>query len=116
MRRLICLFMLMLLPLHGFAVQTGAMQEHAYSIAHELDHANGVSHHHDADGTIHYDQSDESVQHASEHPASSQVAALPSMLPTHPFMAFRSIAGSSPVLSIPDGIVTLPIRPPRTID
>lgn len=115
MRRLVCLLMLMLLPLHGFAAQTGALHEHAYNIAHELDHANGVSHHHAPDGTIYYDQSDESVQHASELPAFSQVAALPSMLPTHPVMAFRSIVSSPPVLLIPDGIVTLPIRPPRTV-
>lgn len=115
MRRLICLFMLMLLPLHGFAVQSGALHTHAYDIAHAFSHENGVSHHHAVDGTIHYDQSDESVKHASEHPACSQIAALPSMLPTHPVMAFRSIAVSSHVLSIPDGIVTLPIRPPRTV-
>lgn len=116
MRRLICLFLLMLLPLHGFAVQSGVLHERTYSITHVLDHANGVSHHHQADGTVHYDHSDESVQHASEHPASSQVAAPPFMLPMHPVMAFRSIAGSFTLLSIPDGIMTLPIRPPRTVD
>lgn len=45
----------------------------AVSLAHELEHAEGVHHHHhEEDGSIHYDESNESLDHAHEHPSPSQ--------------------------------------------
>jgi hypothetical protein len=113
MRRLIAIFLLMLLPLHSFAMQGGALNlENAYNIDHELEHLERVSHHHDDDGSVHYDQSDESVQHISEHSACQHACALPST-GVQPFMVM--LMATVPVESasdIPDLFLERPQRPP----
>lgn len=112
MRRFICILLLMLLPLHGFAMQSGELGQHAYDFAHEIEHATDVSHHHEADGTTHYDQSDESVQHALDNTTFTQAVALPSLALPQPAAPPSSLGESRLSLLIPDGIRTLPIRPP----
>lgn len=73
MRRLLCLFLLICLPLHSFAMQLGGVHALIGSgLVHEVVHDQGIEHHHDQDGSIHYDQSDESEQHVQEHCGAAQ--------------------------------------------
>lgn len=79
-RRFVCLFLLVLLPLHGFAMQGGWISsgKAAFSIAHEMDHLTGTSHHHDDEhGGIHYDDSQASAEHLSDHSSAHGCAAIP---------------------------------------
>lgn len=46
------------------------------TILHAIEHDEHVSHHHDGDGAIHYDNSDASAEHSGDHPGSPQPAAL----------------------------------------
>jgi hypothetical protein len=97
-RRLFLLLLICLLPLHSFAMQFGTMTSaQAASIAHDLDHAGGVQHHHADDGTVHYDDSDESAKHVSDHSPAHQPPGLP--LPAMPAM----LTGPS---SLPFGDIT----------
>jgi hypothetical protein len=116
-RRFLCIFLLMLLPLQSFAVQGGWFAPGgAYDIAHELEHLEGTSHHHDDDGSIHYDDSGESDKHFAEHSASSQyTAALPSL--SDPFLALDiiSLVHSESSQYIPDPVPERPQRPPQTL-
>ncbi|KRB92357.1 hypothetical protein ASE26_05070 [Duganella sp. Root198D2] len=101
------------LPLQGFArhwsedIQTGDR-----SFAHGVLHDEHVSHHHEADGSIHFDASDESVQHVQDHSCSPQptglllpaVAAAPDQL--------VEIVSARVIAYIPDPMLELPHRPP----
>ena len=80
-------------------MQFGAMTSaQAANIAHELDHAGGVQHHHhENDGSVHYDDSDESAKHVSDHSAAHQPPGLP--LPAMPAMSAAST-------SLPFGDIT----------
>jgi hypothetical protein len=114
-RRFLCIFLMLLLPLHSFAVQDGAFAlEKAFDIAHELDHLEGVSHHHDEHGT-HYDDSGESAKHFAEHSASQPCVALPSIavpIPANePLVAARGDLGNY----IPNPIPERPQRPPQSL-
>ncbi|MES2830554.1 MAG: hypothetical protein V4695_01010 [Pseudomonadota bacterium] len=80
MRRLVCLLLLFLMPLHGFAMQVGWSSpiDH-YNIGHEIEHLQEKSHHHDLDtGASHYDDSSESATHIADHSTSANVSAIPS--------------------------------------
>lgn len=114
MRRLLCYLLICFLPLHSFAMQVGTMTPgQLASIAHELDHANGVQHHHHADdGTVHYDNSDESAKHVSDHSAAHQPPGLPV-----PIMPAMFVAPSLPDFCditqfVPDPAPDGPLRPP----
>jgi len=89
--------------------------EEMFDIAHELDHAEGASHHHDGHGAPHYDDSGESAQHFAEHSASSACIALPSdaisILPPERFKVARSDFGTY----LPDHIPERPQRPPQSL-
>jgi hypothetical protein len=90
--------MLLLLPLHSFAMQGGWLSAgNAFDVAHEIEHAMGVSHHHhdDGRGSIHYDDSGESAAHFAEHASAHQCAAL---LPA----AIPQLAIASITIKIPD--------------
>ena len=114
MRRLLCIFLLMLLPLHSFAVQGGWLSHaEAVDMAHELEHAAGKSHHHEDDGAVHYDESVESAQHFIEHSAAQQTATLPTFaIPPIPAMLPLSVVISGPEPYIPDRVPERPQRPP----
>jgi hypothetical protein len=79
-RRLFCIFLMILLPMHSFAMQGGWYSSaSAFDISHELDHLVGAAHHHDDDhGSVHYDNSGDSSRHSAEHSAGHSCAALPS--------------------------------------
>jgi hypothetical protein len=68
LRRIVRLLLLLCLPLYGFAMP-GSLPPvaGAAALAHQLEHNQGVHHHHEADGSIHYDESDQSLDHAQEH-------------------------------------------------
>lgn len=113
MKRLLYIFLLLLLPLQSFALQGDRfVNGNAYDISHEVEHREGVNHHHEHDGSIHYDQSEESSQHFSEHSASQPVGAL---LP----IEIQPLASSTVMISLkeqwqylPDPIPERPQRPP----
>lgn len=113
MRRLICILLLMCLPLHSFATQGGALLLGSNaSIAHELEHDEGLHHHHD-DGSVHYDDSDESHDHIQDHSASSpQPAGLSVLsLPTAPPQLISSLKIDFSHF-IPEPFLDGPLRPP----
>ncbi|MDQ9169569.1 hypothetical protein Q8A64_04000 [Oxalobacteraceae bacterium R-40] len=112
MRRLLTIFLLLLLPLHSFAMQGGWLTAgHDHTIAHELKHLQGSSHHHHGD-TIHYDESDESEQHFSEHAACQLAFTLPSTGVQPLTLTPVVIAKLETWQYIPDPIPERPQRPP----
>lgn len=116
MRRLVCIFLLLLLPLHSFAVQGGWLSAgHAYDLSHELEHLEGTSHHHDDDGSVHYDDSGESAKHFSEHSASQPTPALPSAPTPQLTLTLFSVAQSDLLRYIPEPDLERPQRPPSTL-
>ena len=118
MRRLFCLFLLILLPLHSFAMQGGwySSGKAAFSIAHEIDHLAGTSHHHDDEhGGIHYDDSQTSADHLSDHSTAHGCAAIP---PSGvPLLAARAIRTTEmqPQHYLPDPYPQRLQRPPSTL-
>ena len=115
MRRLICILLLLCLPLQSFAVQGGALLFGSLAgqgIAHELEHAVELEHHHDDDGSVHYDDSEESVQHIQDYPSSTQVAHL--AVPFQPIAPERLACAVDDVAPcfIPDPVPDNPLRPP----
>lgn len=111
MRRLFCLLLLICLPLQSFAAQIGGVRLAGSGTAHQLDHANHVYHHHHHDGKVHYDESDQSVQHSHEPSATVQhflpkAAAL--FIPLTVSLAERG----DPVSCIPHPYLDDPQRPP----
>ncbi len=116
MRRFICIFLLLLLPLHSFAMQGGwSSLGNAFDIAHEAEHLEGTSHHHGDDGVIHYDDSGESAQHHAEHSAAGQVLALPSVVTQQVAIMMRTISRGELRQYIPDRVPEQPQRPPQSL-
>ena len=75
MRRLICLCLLLCVPLYGFAMQWGPLLVGTgTTLAHEVAHDQRLQHHLDADGSVHFDNSDASAQHLADHPTSPHPA------------------------------------------
>jgi hypothetical protein len=115
-RRIVYIFLLMLLPLHSFAVQGGWLSAgQAYDLAHEAEHLEGMSHHHGDDGSVHYDDSGESAKHFSEHSASQPAFGLPAR--SLPPLTFESVTATPTRLAqyIPDPIPERPQRPPSAL-
>jgi hypothetical protein len=115
LRRLICLFMLVILPLQGFAMQSSGMGAQMMNFAHEMEHALDVSHHHGDDGKVYYDQSDESDQHALDTSTFSYSVAILSTGSDWSATAPRLIEPLPIAFCVPDGIATVPIRPPSAL-
>lgn len=117
MRRLFCILLMLCLPLQGLAMQWGdAWQSDAAPVAqevmHEVMHDAHVSHHHDDDGTLHIDESDESAEHIQDHSAPPQPAALlTTVLPAAPPALVCSVPSTVPTF-IPDPMLECPHRPP----
>ena len=114
MRRIIYILLLLCLPVYGFAMQGGL--PHAYglgSLAHEVEHDEGIQHHHEDDGSIHYDESDESFDHAQDHSSSQQPAGA--SLPT-PAVVPEQLVSSLTVFmarAAPEPFLDGPRKPPR---
>lgn len=117
MRRFLCIFLMLLLPLHGFATQVGwHASENAFDIAHEADHLAGASHHHDDEhASVHYDDSGASDKHFAEHAASHQCAALPSTAVPPAAMAPTTFAVADPGHFLPSPFPERLQRPPRSL-
>lgn len=117
MHRLFCILLLTLLPLHSFAVQGGWLSaQGGFDIAHEMAHQQGESHHHEDDGSIHYDDSGESDRHLAECSAScQQTAALSSFALPHARLALFSVLHAELWQYIPDPIPERPQRPPQSL-
>lgn len=82
---------------------------------HALEHLHDVSHYHDADGTVHYGDSEKASQHAAETAGFAQLAAI---LPSHASGAAATSSSIGPpfgLVLISDGITSVPIRPPSSI-
>ena len=114
MRQLLCLLLMICLPLQGFAMQWGAAfhSVEAGSLAHEVLHDEHVSHHHDEDGSVHFDASEESSSHVQDHSCTLQLAAL--FTPDQACAPRRlvetiTIPSATP---ISDPMLELPHRPP----
>lgn len=116
-RRFLCIFLLMLLPLQGVASQSGWLAPGgAFDIAHEIEHLNGTSHHHGDDGTIHYDESGESAKHFADHCAGAQqTAAIPSLEPLHVALSLLGLVHHNWRRYIPDPVLEQPQRPPQAL-
>lgn len=105
--------MLFCLPLYGFAMQgsvptaTGVV-----SLVHTLDHDEGVSHHHEADGSVHYDQSDASTEHTQEHSCAAQPAGCGLPRSTLFFGKATAQLGSYVPVVVPEPVLEGPHRPP----
>lgn len=108
-----CLLLILLLPLQSLAMQVTSVRLFDLGrVAHEVEHSVGIEHHHHDAGTIHYDDSEESVQHGLEHSPVSQVvflSSLPVML--IPGDQVREHALESTTF-IPDPVPDNPTRPP----
>lgn len=114
MRRLICIFLLLLLPLHSFAMQgEWPPSGNVFDLAHEVDHLEGTSHHHMADGSVHYDDSGESAQHHAEHSASCHPIALPSLVALQVALTSRTVSRTEFREYIPERMPEQPHRPPQ---
>ncbi|GIZ53294.1 hypothetical protein [Noviherbaspirillum aridicola] len=120
MRKLLCLFLLVLLPMHAFAMQGGWYWsgKAAYSIAHEIDHLIGAAHHHDdhhGSGAVHYDDSEASAEHLSDHAAAHGCAAIPPSVT--PLIAARATRTTEiqPQHYIPDPFPQRLQRPPASL-
>ncbi len=114
MRRLVYLLLLFCLPLYGFALQGG--QPHAYgaeSFTHEVEHEQGLQHHHEDDGSIHYDESDKSLAHAQDHSSSAQPFGF--HVPSLTAPAERQVSVLAPFIvhAPPDPFLDGPRKPPR---
>jgi hypothetical protein len=105
----------MLIPLHSFATQGGLLSTGGFDIAHELEHLDGTSHHHNDDGSIHYDESGESDQHLAEHSASSPAATLPSLSSLQITPDLLTVIRSEFGQYIPDPVPERPQRPPQVL-
>lgn len=113
MRRLICILLLMCLPLQSFAMHGASLLlGGGASMSHVVDHDQQIQHHHDVDGSTHYDTSDASAQHIQDHSCSPQPAYLPApKLPIVPDQLV-SVAKLEFARFIPEPFLDGPHRPP----
>jgi len=116
LRRIVYILLLLCLPMYGFAMQ-GSLPPvaDAVSLIHELEHDEGIHHHHhEDDGSIHYDESDASLDHAHEHSSPSQPVGfgLPHLVlpPEQPV----SELGPYVAQAVPEPFLDGPHRPPAS--
>lgn len=115
MRRILYILLLLCLPLHGFAMQGGLPHADATSsLMHGLEHAEGVyHHHHQGEGSVHYDQSDESVEHVQDHSCSPHPAGF--SLPALIVPPEQQVSKLAPFVAdaVPEPFLDGPRKPPR---
>lgn len=88
-----------------------AIGENGSTVAHEFLHDEHVSHHHEDDGSIHFDNSEESTQHIQDHCSSLPGGLFVPCLATAP-LRLVTTATIHLVAYIPDPMLELPHRPP----
>lgn len=114
MRRLLCIFLLMCLPLQSFAALGVALFAGAdANLAHQVAHDEQLQHHHhDDSGSVHFDDSDESAKHIQDHPTSSQPVFLAAVtMPVAPEQV-SSLEQGEFARFIPEPFLDGPLRPP----
>lgn len=114
MRRFFYLLLLLCLPLYGFAMQGSLPQAYGgQPLAHELVHEEGVHHHHhEEDGSVHYDESDESFAHLHEHSCAQPISfGLRSL--TVPPERQVSVPALFTASAVPEPFLDGPRKPPR---
>lgn len=112
-RRIVHILLLFCLPLYGFAMQ-GSLPPVAGAapLAHALAHDEGIHHHHEEDGSVHYDESDASLDHAQEHSSSCQPAGCGFPRLTIAPERAASATGAYLVQAVPEPFLDGPHRPP----
>ncbi|MGZ8293730.1 MAG: hypothetical protein ACXWVG_11855 [Telluria sp.] len=113
MRRLICILLLLCLPLQSFAMHGGALAFGSDAdLVHDAAHDDRIEHHHDTDGSIHFDDSDESAQHVQDHSHSPHaVDIILAKLPAAPEQLV-SVLKAEFSRFIPELFLDSPLRPP----
>lgn len=117
MRRRLCIFLLMLLPLHGFAMQGGWLSAgNMFDIAHEIAHLEGKRHHHHSGvDAPHFDDSAESAANFADHSTCQHSVSLPSV--AMPLLAIQPFTIKLHELAyyLPDPFLEDPQRPPASL-
>ncbi|WP_175016911.1 hypothetical protein [Massilia sp. YMA4] len=114
MRHLLCLLLMLCLPLQSFAAQWEHVLAGETTLAHEIAHDEHVQHHHEDDGSIHYDDSDESAQHVQDHTCAGQPAAFAVPLQACTPAQLVSIVHPDGLALTPDPLLDCPHRPPAS--
>ncbi len=116
-RRLLTIFLFLIIPLHAFALQGGWSPEgNGFNLAHEIDHEQGNSHHHhDEDDSIHYDDSAESAKHLAEPDCCHIGASLPPALLQLSNLSPPARMLCPPGEMVPDHFPECPQRPPSAL-
>ena len=113
LRRIFYILLLLCLPLYGFAMQGSVPPAAgAASLVHELEHEEGIHHHHEDDGSVHYDESDESLDHAQEHSSPSQPVSFGVVRLAIPPEQAVSEPGPYVAQEVPEPFLDGPHRPP----
>lgn len=113
MRQLFCLLLLICLPLQSFAMQLGGVQRFdAAGLSHEFEHVQDLHHHHEADGTVHYDDSEASIEHTDDRSPCSQHSLLKPSTVLFDHIAVSRAARADLVQYIPLPYLEEPQRPP----
>ena len=114
MRRLVHLLLLFCLPLYGFAMQGGLPHAQGPApLVHVLEHEQGVQHHHhEEDGSVHYDASDESLDHVQECSSHSQPFGFSLPQLTVPPEEAASEPDAYLARTVPEPFLDGPHRPP----
>lgn len=114
MRRLFCLLLLICLPLQSIAMQGQWLSVGAASdLMHEIAHDEGVlHHHHNGSSNMHFDDSDESVQHVLDHSTTPQTIDPPAPMPAPVFIELISLAHGERSQFLPEPLPDCPHRPP----
>lgn len=77
LRRYLALLLMLLVPLQAYSAVAGVgLHGSDADLQHLADHELGVAHHHHDDGSIQHDNSDESLQHLSQHAGYLSFAAI----------------------------------------
>lgn len=86
-----------------------------FDVAHEMEHLEGIQHHHDADGTVHYDDSSKSAKHHAEHAGCGHALALPSHLTPQVVLTAFSFSMVEFRQFVPERVPERPQRPPQQL-
>jgi hypothetical protein len=112
-RQFLCLLLLICLPLQSFAAQIdGVRALNAAVPSHEFEHAEDLHHHHEDDGSVHYDNSDESLEHADEHSPANQLSFLSPGIVSFEQAAVSVADYPDPASALPNPCLDDPPRPP----
>lgn len=86
----------------------------AAALVHEIEHEEGILHHHDEDGTVHYDASDASLAHVQDHSSCAQPAGFGLARLMLPSDKARSAPGLYVAQVVPEPFLDGPHRPPAS--